>query len=147
AVGVFILVNLAGEVIRPPFSTLSDWITLPGPRWAQHALVLAAAVVLIAHGLARLPRVARRGGALLLALGTLCAVMDTVRFYAALPGGYSRPPAVTPASTLVAAVLVAFAASLVLERGQRPPWTRRRAIVAGLTAISVAIALPLLRMM
>src|SRR5262249_17877921 len=143
AVGVFILINLGGEAIREPFSTLADWISLPGPRAVQHAAALAAAVALIAHGLVSLPERARRGAALLLGGGVICALLDTKRFYGALLAGYFRTPAVIPASILVAAVLLGLAVGIWRERGPRPPWTLSRARNAVITAACVAIAIPL----
>jgi vancomycin permeability regulator SanA len=147
ALGVFILINLAGEAIRGPFSTLPDWISLPGPRWCEHIAALAAAIALLAHGLVALPASARRGAALLLVGGAICALVDTARFYAALSAGYFRTPAVIPASILVAAILLVLAAGMWKERDPRPPWTLRRARNALLTAAGVAVAIPLVRMM
>ena len=146
AVGLFILVNLAGEAIRGPFEALSDWVSLPGPRWLRHATALVTSAALIAHAWIRLPGPARRAAAALFGAVALFALIDTARFYATLARGLIRTPAVLPASIAVALAFLAFAAALLLERAERPPWTGRRALFAAVTCAAVAVAIPLLRM-
>lgn len=145
ATAVFILVNLAGQLIRPPFDTLTEWITLPGPSWLGHLLAALAAAALLAHAfLISWPPLLRRVAAALLASVTLIALIDTAGFYAALAAGAIHTPAVVPASVVVAALFALLAADVL--RGAPPALpTARRTLVRASVFCGVILLLPVLR--
>lgn len=147
ALGLFVLVNLAGEVLRPPFTTLGDWVSLPGPPALRHAVALCAAAALVGHALAPLPSLARRAGAIALGAVAAFALRDTTRFYDALTAGYFRTPAVIPASLLVACVFGALAAMMLRTPPLRAPWSGRLVFWAAVIGAATAVAIPLLRML
>ncbi len=142
AVGLFILVNLAGQALRPPFATLGAWISLPDPPLLGYALAAATAAVLL--GGSRLPERSPRlrlAAGLLLGAVAAAALVDAALFYRALAHHAIRTPAVIPASLLVAALFAALA--LDLRRGPAPPLGPRGALATA----AVLLALPLLRML
>ncbi|APR75510.1 SanA protein [Minicystis rosea] len=141
AVGAFILANLAGEILRPPFDTMGDWISMPS---APLAGLLAVALLGNAF-LRERPRLLRRAGVLLTGGVVAVALGDMVRFYIALARGRIHTPAVVPASALIAAF---FAALLVdFARGAPPlPSSRRRNLVRLAAAGAMILALPVVRM-
>jgi uncharacterized SAM-binding protein YcdF (DUF218 family) len=152
AVGGFILANLAGEALRPPFDTLADWVTLPDPPWLRHALSALVAAVLVANPkVKRRPQTFRRAGAALFAAVVIVALADSAGFYLALARGRIHTPAVVPASLLVAAFFAALLADLAPMR-PRPPRAPiamslpPRAVVRVAAVIAVILALPLVRM-
>jgi uncharacterized SAM-binding protein YcdF (DUF218 family) len=143
AVGLFILLNLAGELLRPPFDTLGDWISLPHAPHLRHALAALVAAALLASSLLRArPSRLARATALLFAATAALALADAAAFYLALARGTIRTPALLPASIFVAAF---FAALAIDQRGPAPsraPLGARGALVMAATLL----ALPLLRM-
>jgi uncharacterized SAM-binding protein YcdF (DUF218 family) len=146
AVGAFILLNLAGELLRPPFDTTGAWISLPDPPWLRHLLAALLAAVLVAHALrAERPPVLRRAGALLSGAVVLVALADAAGFYAALFRGRIHTPAVVPASLLVAAFFALVAADLLRPAPSAPPG-RPRTLVRAFAFGAVLVALPLIRM-
>src|SRR5262249_62273434 len=77
AIGAFIALNLAGEAIRGPFDTLSDWVSLPDALWLRAPLTAAVAAALLANGLLRArPPLLRRAGWLLFAAIAAFAILD-----------------------------------------------------------------------
>ena len=141
--GLFLLVNLAGQVLRPPFETLGDWVRLPEARGLRYALIASVGVALLANGLMhRRPAAFRRVGVLLFAMVATLAVIDAVHFYIALALGRIRTPAVLPASLLVAG----FFGALAVEVG-RPSSSASRpdAMRVVLAVAALAFALPLVR--
>lgn len=146
AVGVFVLANLAGELLRPPFDTTGDWLSLPDPPWLRHAFAAVVAAVLVAGALlpAR-PRALRRAGMVLTAAVVVIALADAAAFYLALARGRIHTPAVVPASLLVAALFAALAAELRAAAAPVPPGLRRHAVRLG-AAVAVMLALPVVRM-
>jgi uncharacterized SAM-binding protein YcdF (DUF218 family) len=143
AVGVFILANLAGQALRPPFDTLCDWISLPHAPGLRHALAALVAAALLATGLLRTrPPSFCRAGALLFGVTAAFALADAGAFYVALARGTIRTPAVVPASILLAALFVALALDLRRPMTAPSPIGARGALVAAATLL----ALPLVRM-
>lgn len=146
AVAVFILANLAGEALRPPFDTLDDWVSLPDPAWLRHLLSLLLAVTLLGAARGEAPRILRRAGALLTLAVVLVALADAAGFYVALARGRIHTPAVVPASLAVAALFAAL--SHDLARARRPAargWPG--ALAAGAAMITILVAVPVIRML
>ena len=162
AVGAFIVTNLAGEALRPPFDTLADWVTLPDPPWLRHALSALVAAVLLAGAFVReRPPTLRRAGLALTGAVILVALADAAGFYLALARGRVHTPAVVPASLLVAAFFAAIFADLAhlpsrasnarSRPARRPiePWPSLppRGVVRVGAVAAVILALPVIRMM
>ncbi len=144
AVGLFVLLNLAGEALRGPFETLSDWVSLPDAAWIRYPLALAVAAALLAVAFARDLSPARRraAGILFVAVATF-ALADAVFFYLALAGGRIHTPAVIPASLFVAA----FFAALARDARRADPPAPLRPPLRALAMLAVLLALPLGRML
>ncbi len=145
AIGGFALVNVAGELLRPPFDTLGEWVLVPLPAAMRGAIEAAAAVALLAHGSGALPPRWRRLTAGLLGALALAALANAATFWAGLARGAFQTPAVAPCSLLVAGVLAGIAAQIATDTGPTPRWTARRALAAGGVAVAALVALPLLR--
>jgi uncharacterized SAM-binding protein YcdF (DUF218 family) len=145
AMGVFIAVNLLGEVIRPPFETLSDWVSPLGPWSFRGLLAGATAAALIVNGTRRDRPVALRAAAsCVLALVAAFALVDTGRFYTALTQGWIHTPAVVPASVIVAVVLVALVWDMRASAGPEP--VAAGAVPRAVVFALVFAAIPLVRM-
>lgn len=160
AVGVFTLVNLVGEALRPGFDTSVWWIDLRGfPAGVALPLLGVSAVVLLALGLR--PRMrARRRDATTLLLGLLIGVStwNAVAFVALLRRGVisSSFPVPFPVLVVVALIFVwgelcrsgpgrreagADASSILVARS---PWRRALGAFAwGLGLGACLIAFPL----
>lgn len=146
AVGAFIVVNLAGEAIRPPFATLHDWITIPASRWLTHALALLLAGALLANAIiADRPPLLRRAGALLAGSVAVIAIVDVFSFFGALRRGAILTPAIVPASLLVAIFFAAIAFDMVRPLAP-PPRSHLRSAVRLVAACALLASLPILRM-
>lgn len=148
AVGLFALTNLVGELLRPPFDTTSFWIGGAGlPSPVLRAFEIAASVSLVVFGLRPIPpgmvRLAAAGAVL---SGALLAGFDVFLFYRALARGAIHGPSILPASLVVLLVLLALAAAMAKERGERLPWTRRRAAACVLVTLFTLATMPLLLM-
>jgi uncharacterized SAM-binding protein YcdF (DUF218 family) len=144
AVGVFIALNLAGEAIRGPFETLSDWVSLPDARWLRLLLAgMVGAALLVNAAVHERAAKLRRAGAWLFSVVAALAVIDVARFWATLARGTIHTPAVLPASALVAAFFAALALELRRSEPAAPVATRPLARAAMGTA--VLLALPLVR--
>jgi vancomycin permeability regulator SanA len=147
AVGLFIVANLAGEIVRPPFDTLPDWLTAPHTRWLRLPLDALLAAFLFAGALRVLDaRPVLRRAALLLA-GALVAValFDAARFYAALVRGAILTPALVPASLLVALFFAAWLADLRWPLPSPPP-SRALFLTRATAACLILAGLPAVRM-
>jgi uncharacterized SAM-binding protein YcdF (DUF218 family) len=161
AAGLFIVVNLAGQALRPPFETLGDWVSLPSSPLLRTALAAAVAAALLAgavpqagspaspgpHRHARHPLL-RWARVLLLTAVAADALADTLAFYVALYRRAIHTPAFVPASLLVAVLFAALAldarrAPLPAEGEEDTPLGLRGALLAG----AVLLALPLVRML
>ncbi|MFO0757285.1 MAG: YdcF family protein [Byssovorax sp.] len=147
ALGVFAAMNLIGELVRPPFEVLSDWVELPGPPLARGLYAAGTVAILVLHGLApiRAPGL-RRLGALLLAGLAASASVDTFLFYRLLASGRIHTPAVVPSSLLLVALFAALAVQIARAPGPRPPLDRSFVLKAIVTGALVAAALPLVQM-
>jgi uncharacterized SAM-binding protein YcdF (DUF218 family) len=142
AVGLFILLNLAGQVFRPPFDRLGDWVSLPAAPWLRFSLAATVGAALLAGGVygERGPLL-RRVEVLLFGTVATLALADVGSFYVALARGSIRTPAVLPASVLVCALFTAFALEARRRRGVAPPLGPRGVVLAG----ALFLALPLVR--
>ena len=143
AVGLFIVANLVGQALRPPFDTLGSWVSLPDSPALRYPLAGLTAAALL--GGTRLPVRLRRAASVLLSVVAAGALADAGAFYLTLARGTIRTPAILPASLLVAALFAALALDLRrVPSGPAAPRPRdaRSALVAAL----VLLALPLVRM-
>lgn len=147
AVGGFVVLNLAGDLVRPPFSTLHDWVTLPATAWIRNPFALSVAVALAAGALSTSPpRVLLRAGPLLFGATAGIAAFDVASFYAALARGRIHTPAIVPASLLVALFFLALLVDLRTPRTPAPPG-RARTLVRLAAFAAVILALPMIRML
>jgi uncharacterized SAM-binding protein YcdF (DUF218 family) len=148
AVGVFLAVSLAGELVRGPFETFGDWVSWPASRGARCALASVVAAVLIANApVLRRPRLFRQAATLVLGGVALLGAADVIRFAAVVARGTVRTPALVPASLLVTALFAALAWEIGAARDPHPSGPPRRRARARLAAIAgIVLALPLVRM-
>lgn len=146
ALGLFLWLNVAGELLRGPFDTTSSWLDLPRGAWAP-ALAGLLGGVLLAHGVApiRRPALRRLGAAVLLGAAAL-ALRDALRYFAVLGRGDIESPVPLPASLLVAGLALLLALDIA-RPAARLPWGLRRLGRALATGLGVAIALPLVLML
>jgi uncharacterized SAM-binding protein YcdF (DUF218 family) len=147
AVGVFGVINIAGEFIRRPFDVLRTFVGVPEFAYPfAFPLEALVAAVLVVQGLRPIeaPRV-RRGAAALLGLVALFSLLDILTFYQIVFSGRVQTSFPVPSSILVCAFFVALA--LDVDRG-RPsePWSGRRVLRMGVASAFVAGTLPLLLM-
>lgn len=49
AAGVYVLLNLAGELLFPPFDTVGMWLSLPPPGWLRGLFELALGGIPVAR--------------------------------------------------------------------------------------------------
>lgn len=147
SLGSFAALNLAGELLRPPFEVLSDWVELPSPPFLRGLYAASAAAALIAHALAPLPSLGlRRLGALVLAGLALSGLLDTWLFYRLLAAGRIHTPALLPSSLLIVGVFLALAWQMAREPLPRPALPGARSARALVVGALVAVALPLVQM-
>lgn len=146
-VALFIAANLVGELIRPPFEVLSEWVTVPGPRWLRAVDGIGLAVALLAASSSRVrDRRSREAAALLVGGNAVFALRDVGVFYVALARGRIHTPAILPASLFA---VVAFAVCTVdLLRPASTPRTPtlRRGMFQMATSAAVLAVIPLLQM-
>jgi uncharacterized SAM-binding protein YcdF (DUF218 family) len=148
-VGVFILLNLAGQALRPPFDTLGDWISLPSSPALRYALAAATAAALLANGLLReRQRRFRLAAGVLFSAVAACALADAGFFYLALARRTIRTPALIPASLFIAALFAGLALDVRRVREDASPPTPSPPLGARgvMVAAAVLLALPLVRM-
>lgn len=127
--GAFCLLNLAGDLRFANANANLWWIELP-PLPA-----LALGVAMLAWGFApRASRARRIITIALLAMGTLAAILSTVRYYAILGDGVSTMIPL-PLSLFVAAALV----TIIIAHRYEP---QRRPLIVAATFIAASIAFP-----
>jgi len=147
AVGLFVLTNQVGNLIRPPFDTMKAWLGGPQRPDSYGIVELFIAITLVWHAVAQIrPLWARFSGATFLGLGALLALLDVRSFYKALSAGAIHGPAILPASLLVTLLLTTFALSVLFEKDERSSWTRWRVIACGSVTLASLAAMPLLLM-
>jgi len=148
AIGLFALMNLAGELVRPPFDATHTWLGDGGlPRPIFRGLEFASGVALVWHAARPIrPRAARYAAASVVGIGALLALLDIASFYRVLARGAIGGPAFVPASLAVAVCLGAIALSIALEREGRAPFTARRAAACMAVTIATFVCMPLLLM-
>lgn len=151
AVAAFILVNVAGELVRAPFDTLGHWVSWPQTPWLRRALALFLSGALLADALVRdrSPRL-RLGLATVFACAASVATADVARFAVAVTRGSVIAPTLVPCSAVVALFFAALAweahAPRPGARGPVAPAGRRdRLLRLGVGGLVLA-ALPLLQM-
>lgn len=138
--------NLVGEALRPPFSTLHEWISVPPSRVLAGALALLLAVVLAANAiLAERPPLLRKVGALLSAGVVLVALYDVAGFFTALRKGSIQTPAIIPASILVALFFAVIAFDMIRPSAPPEPGLGRAALRI-VAAGALLASLPAIRM-
>ncbi len=147
AVGVFGLVNVAGEIIRGPFDVLRTFVGVPEFVY-PYVLPLEAlvATVLVLQRLkpieSRRPRIAC---ALLLGLVALFSLLDIATFYRLVVADKIQTSLPIPSSVIVCLFFAALAHD-VFRGSAKESWTVKRALqLAGISAV-VAATLPLLLM-
>lgn len=144
AVGLLIVVNVVGELVRPPFDTLRAWISLGAPAWLRLPFAALTAAVLVAHAIGPFRRRSLRvAGSVVCGVVAALALVDAVVFYRVLAAGTIRTPAVVPSSLLVACCFLALAWQIAFEKRPRPRWTARRIVAATGTCAAVALVIPL----
>lgn len=143
--GVFVLVNLVGELLRPPFDTTHAWVGVPrGWGWLMGKAALAG--LLVAHGLRPLAGAWRIAGLLGLAGLAAFAVIDTGVYFALVAGGRIATSLPLPGSLVVLVVALALAAEL-RRPAPRGPWGARRLVGLAGCGAAVTVGLPLLLML
>lgn len=147
AVGVFGLVNVAGEFIRGPFDVLRTFVGVPELAY-PYALPLEAlvATVLVLQRLRPIesPRT-RIACALLLGLVALFSLLDIVTFYRLVFAGNIHTSWPIPSSVIVCLFFAALAYE-VFRGPTKETWTAKCAIQLLGTSAAVAATLPLLLM-
>lgn len=147
AVGVFGLINIAGELIRRPFDVLRTFVGVPEFAY-PYALPLEAlvAIVLVLQRLKPIqsPR-ARVACALLLGLVASFSLLDIVTFYRLVIAGKIQTSWPIPSSIVVCLFFAALAYDVYRGPAQNS-WTAKRVIQLLGTSAAVAGALPLLLM-
>lgn len=147
----FLLVNVIGEAVRPPFDTLGEWVSWPLDPALRRALATIVACALLASALVKSrPLWLRAGTAALFTGVALAASVDVLRVFGAIQRGLVIAPCPIPASAVVAGFFGALAweASSVREReatesasrGVRARWIL--VLVIGI----LGMAIPLLQM-
>lgn len=142
AAGLFVLANAVGEVIRPGFSVLDEWLSVGHLGAAGVLFSVLLGSVLAWHGLCRSFQRARVLAAAIAAAAALAALLDTAAFYEALLRGSVRTPVFVPASLPLAVGLFALARSVLRSRPLTPEGPRWLVLV---TVAAVLGALPLIR--
>ena len=147
AVGVFGLINVAGELIRGPFDVLRTFVGVPEFAY-PYALPLEAVVAgaLVLQRLKPLESdLVRRACAALLALVAIFSFIDVVTFYRVVLAGKVHTSWPIPSSIVVCAFFAALAHDVYL--GHTPEmWPHKRPVRLLLTSVVVAATLPLLLM-
>ncbi len=147
ALGLFAALNLVGELVRPPFEVLSDWVELPNPPLLRGLYAASTTAALITHALAPIPTPGlRRLAALLLAGLSLSALLDTILFYRLLAEGRIHTPAVIPSSVMLLLLFAALALQIARERAPRPALSRAGLLRMIAVCLAVAVTLPLVQM-
>ncbi len=146
ALGIFLLLNVGGELLFHGFDTISAWIRRP-----NGAVFLAAeaglGALLIGHALRPLRGFWRMLGVGSLVLVAISAVLDTWVYFALLESGRitTSLPLPLPASLLVLATAAALAFELISPAARRP-WSRPRLLITASSCAAVALVLPLILM-
>jgi uncharacterized SAM-binding protein YcdF (DUF218 family) len=145
ALGLFVALNVAGELLRPGFDQTGAWIDLP-PGTATLAFKAALAGLLLAHGWAPLVRVGRVAGVVALAVVAAAAVRDAAIYFALIAEGRISTALPVPGSLLVLAVSLALAGEIARPAPRRPRdgWWLARCVAVG---SAVAVVLPLVLML
>lgn len=144
ALGLFVLVNVVGELARGGFDTTSAWLSLPeGTGWSIFKGLLGA--LLVAHGWRPLAGAWRRLGVAALLVVATVAVADTAVYFALLAAGRIATSLPLPGSLLVLAVALVLARE-VARPAPRRAWGLRRVVRAAAVGCGVAVALPLVLM-
>lgn len=145
ALGLFLTINVAGELVRGGFDTTSAWLSLPeGTGFLVFKALLAG--LLVAHGRRALAGAWRKLAIAALLVVAAVAVADTAVYFTLLAAGRIATPLPLPGSLLVLAVALALADE-VRRPAPRPEWGIGRVVRAGVVGAAVAVALPLVLML
>lgn len=145
ALGLFVAVNVLGELARPGFAATGAWIDLP-PGTASRVFEAALAGLLIGHGVAPLTGAARAAGVLALLVVAAAAVRDAAIYQTLVADGRIATSLPVPGSLLVLAVSLALAVE-VARPGPRRRWDGWRAVRCLAVGTGVAVALPIALML
>ncbi|MFO0592553.1 MAG: YdcF family protein [Polyangiaceae bacterium] len=147
----FLLVNVLGEAVRPPFDTLGEWMSWPFDPSLRRALATIVAVALLASAFVKSrPVWLRAMTAAVFSSVALLASVDVLGVFDAIRRGLVIAPSPIPASAVVAGFFGALAweASAVREREgaeSASPGPRAR-LVRVLVIGILGMAIPLLQM-
>lgn len=146
ALGIYVLINAAGEATIGGFDTTAAWLSLPAGA-AGLAAKVAFALLLLAHAWRPLRGLARALGILGAVAVAVWAAVDAATYYALLDAGRiaTTAPLPFPSSVLVSLVALALAAEIAGPAPRRPWGSRRLATCVG-TCVAVALALPIVLM-
>ncbi|HYM61779.1 MAG TPA: YdcF family protein [Thermoanaerobaculia bacterium] len=142
--GVFTLLNIAGDLSGQAFDTNLWWIDLwPIPPFAARFLLVVFALAAIGSGLVRQPRAWQGKMEMAVFAGFLLAgVFDSIRYFVVLARGEVRSSLPIPVSLLVTIALAAILAGRLRLPSGEPDRERERKIVAATVAVS-ALVFPL----
>lgn len=141
AAGLFVAANGVGEILRPGFSVVGDWLSIARPGLLGTVVSILLGGVLMVHGLLRNLGRFRWFAAVIVVLAVLAALWDTTRFYRAVSAGSIDSPLPIPASLFVAVALAGVAASMVAAPAL--PATPRRRWIAPASVAGLFVAIPL----
>ncbi len=146
ALGVFLLLNVGGELLFHGFDTTSAWIRRPSGTLALVAEAGLAAL-LIGHALRPLRGPWRVLAIASLALVAASAVIDSWVYFALLQSGQitTHLALPLPASLLVLATAAALGFEILAPAARRP-WGRTRLLITASSCTAVALILPLILM-
>ncbi len=143
ALGVFLLLNAAGEALIGPFDTAAAWLSRPSGRLSL-LVELGLGLLLLAHAWRPLRGLWRLLAILALLLIAAWAGFDGVRYYSLLEAGSITTSGLAfPASFLVLGVALALAFEIGAP-GPRARWSKLRALRCLSTCAAVALLLPLI---
>ena len=150
ALGAFLLLNVAGELVRPPFSVVPEWLGIArsGLCSLGFCTIVAATLLALAAGALQRPALRTLGTLVLGAVATVAAI-DVVRFYSALLAGTFETWMPVPASLVVVCTFLLLCWAAWRSAPPAPSAGRGRARFLGvalLSATGVLGALPLVRM-
>ncbi len=145
ALGLFVVLNVVGELARPGFDTTGAWIDLP-PGTASLAFKAGLAGLLVAHGWAPLGRGWREALALSLLVVAVAAVRDAATYAALLASERIATSLPVPGSLVVLAVSLLLIGE-ALRPAPRGPWGRGRVVRTAVVGAGVAVTLPIVLML
>ena len=148
--GLFSLLNLAGDLATPGFDANLWWIDLrPLSASAGRVVLAGSGVLLTLFGVWRKPGPIIRGATMATTAGLLIAVLwNVVHFYLLVARGVFHRAFPVPFSILVGLALALVLAALWASPGiaQAPAWNKRRCAVTVVTWLVCLTGTPLAQM-